>query len=168
MFTTDREEAGLSAVSFARLIRGNPPRRAWGGGGGEQNAALRAFPLADISAFVEINDLILFLQAMIFFPLFLVRKHGATVLGRCTKCGFLSWNQSQMKMEKSAMFCPFRLSTGHGRLFDIVSLGQNSALSSRKKNFRMKPQSGIFITRVSLPFLTYASVWPIWQLEELS
>lgn len=60
-----RGKAGLTAVSSAQLIRENRQRRA--SPAGPQNAALSVLPLACISAFVGIKDLILFLQPMIFF-----------------------------------------------------------------------------------------------------
>lgn len=113
-----------------------------------------------------------------FFLLFIFRNRGATVLGRHTEagwhphCRFLSWNQSQIKIVKVChVSFPFRWQTGHQvdtrRLFDIVLLGQNAALFSRKENFKMLAPIG-HIYNSCLCFLTYTSIPLIWQLEELS
>lgn len=148
--------------------------------GGRQNAALSFFLLASVSASAEINHLILFVQSvtLFFFLLFIFRNRGATVLGRHTEagwhhhCRFLSWNQSQIKIVKVChVSFPFSWQTGHQVdtrwLFDIVLLGQNAALFSRKENFKMLAPIG-HIYNSCLCFLTYTSIPLIWQLEELS
>lgn len=66
-----RGEARLTAGRSAQLIRENRQRRA--SPAGPRNAALSVLPLACISAVVGINDLISFLQPMIFF-FFLARS----------------------------------------------------------------------------------------------
>lgn len=98
-----RGEARLTAGRSAQLIRENRQRRA--SPAGPRNAALSVLPLACISALVGINDLISFLQPMIFFffscslllagvePLYC---EGTQERDCTSKSRFLSRNQSQM------------------------------------------------------------------------
>lgn len=144
-----RGEARLTAGRSAQLIRENRQRRA--SPAGPRNAALGVLPLACISALVGINDLISFLQPMIFFFFFLLAlagRRGAVVLRRHT--GAWLHLQEQVSEQKSesddnvkvspVLFVPFRWQAGHQvdtRLSDIVILGQNTTSSSWKENFKI-------------------------------
>jgi hypothetical protein len=137
LFITSRGwTARLRAISFAQLIRENEQMQPFPGSGWHCPSFLPRSVCGQYWFYV------VFTFYDFFFNSFFL--HGGPLSWQCTteverhpQGSFVSWNQSWMNMWKYATFLPFGGQTRQvdpGRLFDIVFLGLNVALSVLNEN----------------------------------